>query len=527
MSLRTRTSFSKRLQGLIDAAKDGKGISQLPYWDVQSDDETATAADGDIAYGDAEDQTEETEAPDGATDKLGSDLVDNTSTPGQPGVSKDGSVVLEPSREQDSSQLPEIERSAVTSDRYEAPISDGILETTLSDNTGSGDNEYDRFPEPEQAQSASHPQDRVTSSHFSQANEEEDRDLIDYENGEDPPIQESTGSSTLAGDEAAGAANGMSVPSCDPCTQPSICYCALCNNSFTTEDERNSEHDPEIISLTAEPTSTISNNGLVQTEESTFPTNEPVQAQEDITDYSIEGQGRYQENGYDEDFELYNNEGTFQVGKDDGNTKSSERKSQLPQAQDAEESVTLATNADGGDHGNEITALPNAYHAQELRSKGSEQQQVPDLAITIDGSRPETDAQRITSTRIEDIFDENDQITDALETNQADFEATRHDLSGNNEVVIGNSEDANPYAVASVPASDDDEITYDDEEFDDSPSQQAQEDHFNLETPSPSKPVSIKRARGEYAEQGVADDGSQGMSLNDSTLWCIRLIEYS
>lgn len=517
MSLRTRTSFSKRLQGLTDAAKDGKGISQLPYWDVQSDDETATAADGDIAYGDAEDQIEETEAPDGATDKLRSDPVDDTSTPGQPGVSKDGSAVLEPSQEQDSSQLPEIERSAVTSDRHAAATSDGILETTLSDDTGSRENEYDRFPAPEQAQSTSHPQDRVTSSHFSQANEEEDGDLIDYENGEDPPIQESTCSSTLAGDEAAGAANGMSVPSCDPCTQPSICYCALCNNSFTTEDERNSEHDPEIISLTAGPTSNISDNVPVQTEESTFPTNENVQAQEDNTDHTNEGQGRYQENGDVEDFELYNDEETFQAGKDDGNAKSSERKSQLPQAQDAEESITIATNADDGDHVNENTAVPNAYHAQELRGKGSEQQQDPDLAITTDGSRPETDTQRITLARVKETFDENDQITDALETNQADFEATRHDLSGNNEVVIGDSEDANPYAVASVPASDDDEITYDDEEFDDSPNQQAQDDHFNLEAPSPSKPVSFKRARGDNAEQGVPDDGSQGMSLNDST----------
>ncbi len=514
MNLRTRTSFSKRLRGLIDAAKDGKGISQLPYWDVPSDDDTVPAADGDIAYGDAEDQAEETEAPDGASDTLRSDPVDNTPTQGQRGVSKNGSVVSEPSREQDSSRLSEMERSAGTSDRHEAPTSDGILETTLLDITGSGDNESDRISPPEQAQNMAHPQIRVTSTHSPQANEEEAADLIDYENEDDPLIQDSTGSSTLAGDEAAGAANGMSIPSCDPCTQPNLCYCALCNNSFTTEDDRNGEHDPEIISLTTEPTINISNNVAVGAEESRSPTREAVQAQGDITHHKYQSQRNYQENGVDEDYELGSDEETFQAGEDDATTKPFERNSQSSQAQDLEESVNLTTYADGGDHDNKATRVPNPYHAQDLGGKASELQQSPDLNVLIDENKSETDAEGITGTRLEDTIDTDDQITDALETNQAVFEASRHELSGNLEVVVGDSEDANPYAVATISAADDDEITYDEDEIVDSPSQQTQDDHSNLAT---SKPVSIKRSRGENAEQDLPVDGSQGIPLDGST----------
>lgn len=525
MTLRTRTSFSKRLRGLTDAAKDGKGLSQLPYWDVPSDDDTATAADGDgdISYGNAEDPSEGLEAPDGETDKLSSDPVDNPLTQGQLGVSKndatvsqDGSVVLEPSYDHDRSQAPEIEISAVTSEDHKAPTSDGILETTLSGKLGSKTDENDRIPSSEEAPKTRRSQDRDNSTQFLRADGEEDGDLIDYDEGEDPTIQNSTGSSTLAGDEAAGTANGMSASSFDQCYQPNICYCALCNNPSTTEDGPNSQQPHENNPITADPISNTSNHVTVEAEESKPLAREAVQVNEDLNNHTNQIQEDYQENGDDEDFDFGDDDDeTIHPGTDDATAKPSKPFSQSYQTHDSNEYVALGTSADDGEYSHETTGVLNPSHPQDLTANGDAQQQSSDLNGLIDKSKPEADTEGLTPIQSEDTIDNYDQIADILETNQADSSASRHDLSGNEVAITASSEDHTPYAVVS--AVDDDEITYDEDEIVDSPSQRTQEDHSNLETPSPLKTASIKRQRGENAEPDVPDVGSQGTSFNSCT----------
>ena len=508
MNLRIRTSFPKRLRGLIDAAKDGKGLSQLPYWEVSSDDDTATAADGDIAYGTAEEQNEELEAPDGATDAVYLDLVDKNSTQSQLGTFKDDAtvsqnepVVLEPSHDHDRSSVPKMERAALPSGPHEPPTPEDILKTTLLGNTDSGTTEDHGIPPSDDAQDTLRSHDSATSAPISRANVE-DGDLIDYEEGENAQIQDSTGSSTLAGIEAAGAANGMSISSFERCTQPNICYCALCNNLFTTEDQRNSEHDHEINSLTTESTSEISNSAPVETEESIPLTREAEQGQEDTNHHTHQIQEDYQENGDDGDYELGGDEETFQTGTDNATAKPIEQHSQILRADDSEESVVLDTGADDGDNGDETIGVPGRYNTQLLRVNGHAQQHPANPTVAIGESNPEP----------EDTIDAYDQITDELETNQADSEAVRHDLSGNNGVVIGKPDDQNPYAVTPALADDNDEIDYEDDDIVDLLSQQTQEDLLNPELPSPPKPASIKRSRGENAEQDAPEYGSQGMS---------------
>lgn len=524
MTLRTRTSFSKRLRGLAAAAKDGKGLSQLPYWDAPSDDDTATAADGlgDIGYGNAEDPTEGLEAPEGETDKLSSDPVDNPLSQGQLGVSKndatvsqDGSVALEHSHDHDRSQVPEIEISAMTSDRHEAPTSDGILETTLSAKLGSEAEEQDRIPPPEEASKTQRSQGRDNSAHILRANGEEDGDLIDYDECEEPPIQVSTGSSTLAGDEAAGTANGMSASSFDQCTQPNICYCALCNNPSITEDGPNSQPDHENNPPTAEPISNTSNNVPVEAEESTSLTREAVQANEDLDHHTNQIQEEYQENGDDEDFDFGDDDEIIHPGTDDATAKPSKPFSQSYQTQDSKESVALDPSADDGEYSHETIGVLNPYHPQGLTAKEDAQQHLSDLNGLIDQSKPEADAGGLTPKQFEDAIDNYDQIAYTLETNQADSGASRHDLSGNDVAITASSEDHTPYAVVS--AVEDDEITYEEDEIIDPPIQRTQEDHSNLENLSPLKPASIKRQRGENAEQDVPEVGSQGTSFNGCT----------
>ena len=496
MHLRVKTSFSKRLRGLIEAAKDGKGISQLPYWEGPSDDNTATAADSDTASGNAKDQLEETGAPDEITETLNEDPTLSTSTQAPLGVSKDDatdsrgeSTVLEPSYNNDRSPVPKIEESIVPSDRPEPPTSDGTIEATLSGDTDIGAREHNPNPLPEEAQTTRRSSDRVTSAHFFQANQEDDGDLIDYEDGEDPPLRESTGSSTLAGDEAAGAANGTSVSSFDQCTQPNICYCAVCNNPLPTEDELSGERDHEITSLPIEPKGNILHNVHVETGDSTFPSNETVQAHDNINDHTDQIQEANHENGDEEEYG-FGEEETFQPGIDDSTVDPSKKTLPSYQAQESEHHVPLET-ADDGDHGTATTELPYPYHAQDSKVHRDMQQQ-------------------------EDVIDDHDQITDALEIKEEDYEANRHDPSGSKGDNVARSEDPNPYALASVFAVDDDEISYEEDEIVDSPSQQAQEDDPNLETASPLKSASIKRSRGENTEQDVPDDGSQGTSLNGS-----------
>lgn len=220
MILNINTSSRKRFSALLDAANRGKGLSQLPYWEVPDDDPNGVAAahdEADASEEPADQETEDAQNADKTPEKLDPATGDDPSTEDVSQATDNDVSTLQgnatttiSSSKITDSRTSKAEASRAASDSNSAPL----LNSTQSDT----------IPAPEIGKELQDP----TSSHhgvnhtavsphdnFAPDLDEsgvEEGDLIDYEDGDEPAIQDSTGSSTLAGDDDANAAIGQKTP---------------------------------------------------------------------------------------------------------------------------------------------------------------------------------------------------------------------------------------------------------------------------------------------------------------------------
>ncbi len=223
MILSIRTSFAKRFRGLIDAAKQGKGISQLPYWEISSDDdddEATAAADGDVGHGTADEQSEERESRNEAAEYPSSE---DHSTQGTlrtiaKGLisSQDDTVTPEPLHERGSSHSAYALESAANLDSHDTLTMSDTIQSVLSNGASSA--AEDKTLPPDISGPAQDMENSSSSANMHQVELEEEADLIDYGDDDEVPAQNSTGSSTIAGNHTVDSEthhNNVHVPAND------------------------------------------------------------------------------------------------------------------------------------------------------------------------------------------------------------------------------------------------------------------------------------------------------------------------
>ncbi|MCJ1361895.1 hypothetical protein MMC16_000996 [Acarospora aff. strigata] len=462
MILSVKTSFCKRLRGLINAANEGKGISQLPYWETLSDDDAATAADGDVAYDTAEEPTEEAE------DKTSADAEDHHLQQSELRVSNNGVVVLqddravsEPYQIPASSQISKAASSPATLDRYENSNPSGMSANTVSGEHGQ--KTQTRISPPKDSLETRSPKDDIISTELPPPEEGKDGDLIDYEDGDDPLIQTSTGSSTLAGDDPAPAA--------------------------TAEQEPNTDYNLELIPHTVAVTSTTATNVRPGTAEIFFGAEGLQGHGEDMSSKTHDLQQEYYHADGSENYGDSNGRVTFQLGSDDAGAELFKHIAHSPHSLDVEESLAGALDFDDETYGHESAGIPKIAKL-DPRVIGDAHQDLLDQLP-------------------EDASDDHDESIHGVEIIHDYSEADGTGLSdhvGDNTATI---EDLNAKAVTLGSTVDTDEINYEEDEPVDVASEQGRESTLGSKLLTTPRASSTKRLRGENAEVGALDDDSQ------------------
>ncbi len=510
MILNIKTSFPKRFSALRDAANKGKGISQLPYWEVSSDDDAATAADADSAYGIL---TEEPEKPDKTSDKLDLGTVDESSaqdklraTDNGVSASQDNPTASVPSPNPADSQTFKAGRPTSTSGRGTSVIENSMPDTTVAPRIDT--EAQDRGSPPGNGSDTRGSQDDVISPVLDRADDEEG-DLIDYEDGDEPAIQDSTGSSTLAGDDAAEAANGIKEIPSDPCCRPHICYCTLCNHLSTADYALDSENDPVTTSNAIERTENISDNITTEIGETHHFADEGLRARDNDPSFQID---EFQHADYDDkDSERYGRVDGDQLGSDNSNAKQSEYLPQSDFKQVLDDSAGLGSNAHYQDDAEDTADISNTGDPRDEGPIEEAEQESHDARELLYEGEPNAEEVETTSQPQQALFDGHDETLNGHETTREYLGETADDFLSRSRVRIAIPEDQlDPYSVAFASTADTDEISYEEDEIFDVVSDQEGEDNLDSKPPSPAKPTSTKRSRGEDEETGVPDDGSQG-----------------
>ncbi|KAI9814212.1 MAG: hypothetical protein M1827_003378 [Pycnora praestabilis] len=189
VSLKTRPRFSKRLEKLVAAASEGKGISQLPFLETSGDEEidtvnTTTAIEDD-------EYDEETEQKD--------DFESEQKVEREPEQSN---------HEVEAVQNEDLPKPASTNFGSEAQVTDlghaedpgTILPAMLNTDNQLPSNPRTKQDYPSDTEDGQH---RVLSQDISVAEGEDNGSQIDYEDDDDAGRAASTGSSTLQGDDVA------------------------------------------------------------------------------------------------------------------------------------------------------------------------------------------------------------------------------------------------------------------------------------------------------------------------------------
>ncbi|KAI9869538.1 MAG: hypothetical protein M1830_005413, partial [Pleopsidium flavum] len=316
--------------------------------------------------------------------------------------------------------------------------------------------------------------DEVTSHDLDRADDEEG-DLIDYEDGDEPVTYDSTGSSTLAGDDVIEALNDHAL---------------------------NNEADPVTTSKALGRTENLSDNIATETAETHHIGNKDLSGRNDDLNFQVNGfqhaDNEKEDNGHvDGD----------QLSSINAKAKQSEYFPQSPGRQDLDGSAGLEPIAHDEDDG-EDSADTSKIH--ELRDDGpidESEQGFQESGELLDERDSRVEEEQTTPRPQQSPLDGHEEILKGPETTTEYLEEITDDLSPRDGVPIATSDES--YAVADSSAADADVITYEDDEFLDFISDQEGDEKLELKLPSSLKPASTKRSREENEVKGAADDSSQ------------------
>ncbi|KAH0547840.1 hypothetical protein FGG08_000098 [Glutinoglossum americanum] len=303
MTLTTKVRFSKRLNDISSAAAEGKGISQVPFWHGEGQDYSGFPA-GNAFYSEDTDHH-----PGWGTDyPFPQDLQSPAKNPNDPDVTgpvraRDSLAPLptatdtdpEGPRELSSAIYPGTQGALSSAEDSTGANNDEDNEILISsakiDNEsllGGGHSHADTEHEADAQETASHPAE----------DELRDDDLIDYDDDDDDGAGQytSTGSSTLQSDDRRTSNGTLECFILPECSFPAACFCADCIIRL----------EAEYAAINAAASRRSSASKLSRESSGAALKGDTHHENEDEGDLGQPGVS-----GYEEDYELYNDESNY------------------------------------------------------------------------------------------------------------------------------------------------------------------------------------------------------------------------
>lgn len=502
MNLSVRTSFARRLGGLVNAANEGKGMSQLPYWELYSDDDDITAVSIAAAHGpkpdedhsDANPDNEDADRRDAPHTHDGSQEPPNTTV-----LRQDAQCSQDYQRENSSN--PEASKEAFLGaiDRQDEQATADRLELGVSKDSRNGTTNHENNREA--ANDGKVSTSDGTSATLNQAKEEDDEDdLIDYENADENPDHDTTGSLTLAGDEFATAVTGMTTIFSGSCCQSQICCCVLCSNLLTIDDSVETANDLPASTSTIELYESTSVNGAAEEDNAPLSMSEGLRSGGNDTTVlpgDLEQEHGKPHDGEEHD-ELYDEQNlqhgsTVQAGAYSEDPISELHESDLDRPVHQESTPTRYTYTEDSGH----TPHTRDYHNLEHEVPSAWHVDIPDGYQEPEYGSIESNAQNVNS----------------ITAKSSDGFSQKNGNGSRGHHVINNIESASTVHQVSVrddPIADDDVITYEEDEIDEAANIREDEHPSNGTALSLPKSSSTKRSRNINLETDALDDRSQG-----------------
>ena len=228
MKLTARTGFTKRVEDLSAAVAEGKGISQVPYWDNEDDRSFGSAASDEV-HSSEEFHTRGVQTPSAPFEDDPELLPKQTSQQPEDQIQLGDTHLFDTGNLAPNEISPDGLKDSKKEDIQSSTVSEGELGLNNPDSsTKIFKNRFDEAPNLLQDELTS-TQSRVGEGLHDGV--EDDGDLInDDEEGVDEnhdQLTGSSGSSTLRGDEP-GSVHGKAGNFIYDCVQPDLCACFNC-----------------------------------------------------------------------------------------------------------------------------------------------------------------------------------------------------------------------------------------------------------------------------------------------------------